>query len=79
MHIEGGCYCGALRYVADGAPVVREFCTRTPRRPGAVVLKVGTFDDPALFGGPQVAIWTRDGQEFHHIPDGMPRFERFPE
>jgi len=134
MHIEGGCYCGALRYVADGepvarvqchcrecqyisggspnvimvmpadgftytrgeprlfrrsdldAPVVREFCavcgthilTRTPRRPGAVVLKVGTFDDPALFGGPQVAIWTRDGQDFHHIPDGIPSFDRFP-
>jgi hypothetical protein len=65
---------------------VREFCavcgthilTRTPRRPGAVVLKVGTFDDPALFGGPQVAIWTGDGQDFHHIPDGIPRFERFP-
>jgi hypothetical protein len=134
MKIEGGCYCGALRYVSEGepvartqchcrecqyisggspnviivmpaeefrytrgqptlfrrsdldSPVTREFCaecgthilTRTPRRPGNVVLKVGTFDDPSLFGGPQVVIWTKDKQSFHHIPDGVPVFERFP-
>ncbi len=134
MRIEGGCYCGALRYVSEGepiarsqchcrecqyisggspnvfmvmpadgfaytsgapkqfrrsdldAPVTREFCagcgthilTRTPRRPGAVVLKVGTFDDPSLFGGPEFAIWTQDKQDFHQIPDGVRAFERFP-
>jgi hypothetical protein len=68
------------------APVTREFCpdcgthilTRSPRRPGAVVLKVGTFDDPSLFGGPQAAIWTQDKQDFHQIPPGIPTFERFP-
>jgi len=66
--------------------VTREFCagcgthilTRTPRRPGAVVLKVGTFDDPSLFGGPEFAIWTQDKQDFHQIPDGVRAFERFP-
>jgi hypothetical protein len=44
----------------------------------AVVLKVGTFVDPSLFGGPQMAIYTIDKQAFHQIPDGMPSFERLP-
>ena len=101
MKLEGGCYCGAVRYVAEGEPslkaqchcrecqyisggsanmfllmppdgfrytkgtpktfsrsdlenpVTREFCAEcgthlTTRRPGlpAVILKVGTLDDP---------------------------------
>ena len=67
-------------------PVTREFCgecgthilTRTQRVPGAVLLKVGTFDDPSVFGGPQMVIFTIDKQSFHHIPDGLPTFERTP-
>jgi hypothetical protein len=106
MRLEGGCYCGEVRYVAEGEPmmkaqchcrecqyitggspnmfvlmspdgfsytkgtpkrfarsdlekpVTREFCaecgTHLVTRPTAVpaiVLKVGTFDDPSLFGG----------------------------
>ena len=134
MDIEGGCYCGALRYRASGDalfkgqchcrecqyisgghpnvvmgmpaggfaytkgapkefrrrdlanPVTREFCaecgthlvTRTHNLPGAVLLKVGTFDDPSVFGRPQMAIFTVDKQSFHHVPDGVPVFERLP-
>jgi hypothetical protein len=133
MKLEGGCYCGALRYVAEGEPmlkaqchcrecqyisggapnmfllmppkgfaytrgtpkaftrddiegaVTREFCAEcgthiATRRPGlpAVILKVGTLDDPALFGEPQMAIFTVDKQAFHHIPDSLPAFERLP-
>ena len=26
MRFEGGCYCGALRYVAEGGPVLRAQC-----------------------------------------------------
>lgn len=67
-------------------PVTREFCgecgthllTRTSRVPGAVLMKVGTFDDPSAFGGPQVAIYLIDKQSFHHVPDGIPGFERVP-
>jgi hypothetical protein len=67
-------------------PVTREFCsecgthllTRTPNLPGAVLLKVGTFDDPSLFGGPQMVIFTIDKQAFHHVPEGVPAFERVP-
>ena len=133
MKLEGGCYCGALRYIAEGeavmkaqchcrecqyisggspnmfllmpadgfsytkgAPkqftrtdleraVTREFCsecgthliTRLPDRP-LVVVKAGTLDDPALFGTPQMAIYTIDKQPFHVIPDGLPTFERLP-
>jgi hypothetical protein len=133
MKIEGGCYCGALRYVAEGEPmmkaqchcrecqyisggspnvivampldgfaytrgeprqfarsdlarpVTREFCpncgthilTRAKGFAG-VILKVGTFDDPSLFGGPEMAVFTIDKQAFHSIPEGIPAFERFP-
>jgi hypothetical protein len=133
MKLEGGCYCGAVRYVADGepmlkaqchcrecqyisggapnmfllmppdgfryakgqpkqfsrsdleSPVTREFCPEcgthlATRRPGlrAVVVKVGTLDDPGLFDGPQMAIFTIDKQVFHQIPAGLPTFKRLP-
>ena len=53
----------AAGYAADGRPVV--------------VIKVGTLDKPAEIM-PQIAIFTIDKQPFHHIPDGMPAFERRP-
>lgn len=66
-------------------PVTPEFCpdsgthlaTRPPGRP-IVVVKVGTLDDPKLYGGPQQAIFTIDKQPFRQIPDGLPTFERMP-
>ena len=65
--------------------MTREFCAEcgtdlTTRRPGlpAVILKVGTLDDPAQFGTPQMAIYTIDKQAFHHFPEGLPVFERLP-
>ena len=66
--------------------VTREFCaecgthlvSRAPALPAAVMLKVGTLDDPSLFGGPQMIIFTIDKQAFHHVPPGVPAFERFP-
>ncbi|BAT58452.1 glutathione-dependent formaldehyde-activating enzyme [Variibacter gotjawalensis] len=65
--------------------VTREFCAEcgthlTTRRPGlpAVVLKIGTLDNPADFGGPAIAIFTGEMAPFHHIPDGMPAFEALP-
>jgi hypothetical protein len=134
MKIEGGCYCGALRYEAEGdpllkgqchcrecqyvsggspnlvmgmaesgfrwtkgtpkafrrsdleSPVTREFCaecgthitSKPPSMAGAVLLKVGTFDDPSVFGGPEMVIYTIDKQSFHHVPEGVPTFERVP-
>jgi hypothetical protein len=133
MKREGGCYCGRVRYVAEGEPmlkaqchcrecqyisggapnmfllmppagfsytqgtpkqfarsdlkeaVTREFCGECgthliTRRPGlpAIVLKVGTLDEPGRFGGPQMAIYTIDKQVFHLIPEGLPAFERLP-
>jgi hypothetical protein len=134
MEVEGGCYCGAVRYKAEGDalfkgqchcrecqygsgggpnylialpeagfgytkgqakgftrsdldnPVTRDFCpdcgtqlvSRAPSLPGAVLIKVGTLDDPKAYGEPQMAIFTIDKQSFHHIPEGLPSFERTP-
>lgn len=134
MTIEGGCYCGNLRYKAEGEPVVkaqchcrecqyltgghpnivmgmpedgftytagspkqfsrsdlenpvtREFCpecgthilTRAPDLPGVVLIKVGSLDEPSIFEGPQLAIFTIDKQIFHHIPVNIPVFEHKP-
>ena len=134
MKIEGGCYCGALRYQVEGDPlfkgqchcrecqyiaggsvnvvmgmpaagfrytkgsprtfarsdlenpVTREFCAdcgthilaKAAALPGAVLLKVGTFDDPSVFGDPQMAIFTAEKQSFHHVPAGATSFERGP-
>jgi len=134
MTLEGGCYCKAVRYKAEGNPgfkgqchcrecqyisgghpnviigmpaagftytkgapkgfarkdianaVTREFCpdcgthliTRTPALPGVALVKVGTLDDPSVFGAPQMVIYTVDKQSFHHVPTGVPTFERTP-
>lgn len=133
MTVEGGCYCGALRYKAEGEPmmkaqchcrecqyisggapnlflampaagfsytkgtpktftrsdlerpVTREFCAQcgthvVSRAPGfpAAIIKVGTLDDPKVFEGPNLAIFTIDKQAFHQIPPGIPSFERLP-
>ncbi len=133
MKLEGGCYCGALRYVAEGdpmmqaqchcrecqyisggapnmfmlmprdgfrytkgtpkqfkradleRPVTREFCAECgthvatfPAGFPAVVIKVGTLDNPRQYAGPQMAIYTIDKQPFHQIAEGIPAFERLP-
>jgi hypothetical protein len=134
MKFEGGCYCGALRYQAEGdalfkglchcrecqyisggsanavmgvaessfsytkgsplqfareeleRPATREFCARcgthilakSPALPGAVMLKVGTLDDPKLFGDPQMAIYCAEMQSFHRVPEGVATFEGLP-
>jgi hypothetical protein len=67
-------------------PVTREFCAecgthilaKTSALPGALIIKVGTFDDPSVFGSPQMVIFTVDKQTFHHVPEGVPTFERAP-
>lgn len=66
--------------------VTREFCprcgtqiaTRVPVLPDMVLLKVGTLDDPAAFGSPEMAIFTVDRQAFHLIPEDITTFERAP-
>jgi hypothetical protein len=78
-------FSGATSAFVRGDALSFNFCptcgtaigTRSPKRPGAVILKVGTFDDPSVFQ-PKAAIFTIDKQAFHHIPEGLPAFERRP-
>ncbi|HEY5962547.1 MAG TPA: GFA family protein [Xanthobacteraceae bacterium] len=63
--------------------VTREFCAvcgtnMISRRSGLrpVVLKIGTLDDPSVYGGAQKAIFTAESQPFHLIADGA--FEGLP-
>lgn len=135
MKFEGGCYCGDIRYQADGdiafkgachcrecqhisggsanlimalaedgftytkgaptqfarddldQPTIREFCgrcgtpilSRSANAPGAVIIKIGSMDDPALFGGPDVAIHTDDKYDYHVIADGVMQFAKLPQ
>ena len=66
-------------------PVCREFCqacgtqivTRRHDFDG-VILKVGTLDNPAQFNAAKVAIFTKDIQPFHTVPEGIPTFEGMP-
>lgn len=66
-------------------PVTRYFCpncgtaigTRSPARPDSFIIKVGTLDDQSVFD-PKAAIFTIDKQPYHHIPEGLPSFERRP-
>jgi hypothetical protein len=68
------------------SPVTREFCaacgtqilSKAPGLPGAVLIKVGTFDDPEIFDKPDMVIYTVDKRRFHHVPEGVPTFERVP-
>ncbi len=134
MDLQGGCYCGAVRYqlsadpafkgqchcrecqhIAGGFPnavmgipeagftytkgapkefrradlenpVTREFCAdcgthllaRSPAVPGLVMLKVGTLDDPSVFGTSQMAIFTAEKQSFHQLPEGVQAFAGAP-
>ena len=66
-------------------PVTRQFCsncgthlaTRPPGFP-AVIVKVGTLDDPAVIEKPDMAIFMVDAQPFHQVPEGVATFDRMP-
>ena len=64
----------------------REFCgacgvhiaARSPKAPDGLIVKVGALDDPSLFEGPAVVVWTDEKRDFHHIPEGVPAFAQLP-
>lgn len=68
------------------AATTRQFCkvcgtplwSLSPKLPGALIPKAGVLDDPSVLGLPAVVMQTADAQPFHHIPEGVPAFPRFP-
>jgi hypothetical protein len=42
------------------------------------VVKVGTLDDPSVFGGPTMAFWVQEKQDFHRVPEGITTFATLP-
>ena len=68
-----------------GSPT-RHFCqtcgvhltARSERAPGAVLIKVGTLDDPSVFEGPQLGTWTSEMQKFHLLPPNVPAYAEMP-
>src|SRR4051794_5506854 len=64
----------------------RHFCdicgvhltARSERAPSAVLIKVGTLDDPTVFEGPQVVTWTSEMQKFHLLPPDVPAYPELP-
>ena len=67
--------------------VCREFCgtcgthitANLPSLIGAVILKVGTLDDPSIFNKPDIAIYLKDKYDFHQVPVDVPQFQELPE
>ncbi len=63
-------------------PRTREFCANcgthilSKGMPGAVVLKVGTLDEPSVFDKPDMSIFLIDKQPFHLVDDRCAAYER---
>lgn len=74
------------RFAKSADAPAREFCNlcgvqiaaRSPRAPDGVIIKVGALDDPSVFGGPSMVVWTEEREAFHLIPDGVAAFPRLP-
>ena len=111
MKIEGGCYCGAVRYKAEGEPMLKAECfrrecqyivgggnllimampvdgfeltkgsvkgfTHVPGFKAGVIIKVGSFDDPSIFGKADNANFVCDAQPYHRLPDDMPVHQKW--
>ncbi|MFO1012773.1 MAG: GFA family protein [Caulobacteraceae bacterium] len=74
------------RFAMSAEAPAREFCetcgvqiaARSPRAPDGVIVKVGALDEPAMFEGPALVVWTEEKEAFHHVPEGVAAFARVP-
>ena len=44
----------------------------------AVLIKIGTLDDPGLYDGPELVVWTSEMQKFNLLPSGVTAFAEVP-
>jgi hypothetical protein len=66
-------------------PVTREFCencgthlfTRAPGFKQGVIIKVGSVDDPSLFGKATIANYVSDAQPHHRLPEDIPQHQKW--
>ena len=89
-----GIAASAFRYIqgeprrftrASDTPT-REFCAecgvqiaaRSPKAPGGLVVRIGTLDEPSIFGGPKMVFWTEQKQAFHVVPEGAVAYATLP-
>jgi hypothetical protein len=79
---------GAVKDFARGdiaGAVTRQFCpncgthlfTRAPALSEAIIVKVGSLDDPAVYGGPDTANFACDAQAWHRLPSDIPVFQKW--
>jgi hypothetical protein len=75
---------GYQRDDIEGA-VTRQFCpncgthmfTRAPALADAIIIKVGTLDDPSIYDGPDTINFACDAQPYHRVPDDKPVFQKW--
>lgn len=71
--------------LTDGSPT-REFCgdcgvhiaARSPKAAGGIVVKVGTLDEPSVFGKPTMVFWVSEKENYHIVPEDVPAYSTLP-
>ena len=65
MKLEGGCYCGAVRYEAEGEPLMQAqcHCRECQRRTGSPFGVGAYFDRQQVRIEGSSTVYVRDGQE----------------
>jgi hypothetical protein len=85
IRTRGLCLCRSCQTISGGGGNYSicgrcgvHLAARSPRAPGGLIVKVGALDDPAVFEGPRLVVWTEEKQDFHVLPDRVAAYPRMP-